>query len=93
MKQIQRSFPPFLRLKKGSCQSLAKECAPSTGNLPRRFVGNSVDRLTDRARNYFKKCQSAVKHQLNINNNKDIKKVRNMVISMIVRVRVHIVKD
>ena len=37
--------------KKGSCQLLAKECALCTGKLPRGLPRNSVDRLTDCARN------------------------------------------
>ena len=32
-----------------------KECALSTGKLPRRLAQNSVDRLTDRARNDLKR--------------------------------------
>ena len=43
-----------LPLKKSSCQLLAKECALSTGKLPRRLAQNSVVRVTDRARNDIK---------------------------------------
>ena len=52
MKTILRPFSPFRKFKKDSCQLLAKECALAVlvnclGGLP----GNTVDRLTDRARN------------------------------------------
>ena len=47
MKTFLRPFSLFRWFKKSSCQLLAKECALSTGKLPR----NSVARLTDRARN------------------------------------------
>ena len=38
MKTFLRPFSPFLWFKKGSCQLLAKECAQSTGKLPRRIA-------------------------------------------------------
>ena len=44
---------PSRWFKKGRCQLLAKECALSTGKLPR----NSVDMLTDRARNDMKSVE------------------------------------
>ena len=45
------SLPLF---KKGSCQLLAKECALSTGKLPRRLAQEVWIVLTDRARNGLK---------------------------------------
>ena len=50
MKQLLRPFSPFRCFKKGSCQLLAKECALSTGKLPKRLAQNNVERLTNRAR-------------------------------------------
>ena len=55
MKKFLRPLSPFRWYKKGSCQLLAKECALTIlvnclGGLP----GNSVDRLTVRARNDLK---------------------------------------
>ena len=38
MKEILRPFSPFRWFKKGSCQLLAKECALSTGKLPRTLA-------------------------------------------------------
>ena len=38
MKKILRPFSLFQCFKKSSCQLLAKECALSTGKLPRRFA-------------------------------------------------------
>ena len=71
MKKNLRPFSPFRLFKKDSCQLLAKvlECALIYGNLLGGFPGNSVDRLTDHARNDLKKCRRAVKHQLNNKNN------------------------
>ena len=37
-KYFLRPFSPFRWFKKGSCQLLAKECALSTGKLPRRLA-------------------------------------------------------
>ena len=57
MKTFLRPLSLFRWFKKGSYQLLAKECAPSTGKLPRTGGGlprNSVARLTDRARNDLK---------------------------------------
>ena len=59
MKKFLRPFSPFRWFKKDSCQLLAKECALTImvyclGGLP----GNSVDRLTDRARNDLKSVES-----------------------------------
>ena len=45
------SLPLF---KKDSCQLLAKECALSTGKLPRRLAQEVWIVLTDRARNDLK---------------------------------------
>ena len=46
---------PFSRwFKKSSCQLLAKECALSTGKLPKRLVQEQCARLTDCARNDLK---------------------------------------
>ena len=47
-------FSLFRWFKKSSYQLLAKECALSTGKLPRRLAQNNVARLTDRARNDLK---------------------------------------
>ena len=55
MKIFLRPFSLFRRFKKSSCQLLAKECALSTGKLPRRLPRkNSVARVTDRAQNDLK---------------------------------------
>ena len=54
MKTFLRPFSLFCWFKKSSCQLLAKECALSTGKLPRRLARNSVVRLTDYTQNYLK---------------------------------------
>ena len=54
MKTFLRPFSLFRWFKKSNCQLLAKECALSTGKLPRRLSQEHVARLTDRARNDLK---------------------------------------
>ena len=46
MKTFLRPFSLFCWFKKNSCQLLAKECALSTGKLPRRLAQEQVARLT-----------------------------------------------
>ena len=49
---------PSADSRKGSCQLLAKECALTIlVNCLEGLQGNSVDRLTDRARNYLKSVE------------------------------------
>ena len=47
-------FVLFRWFKKSSYQVLAKECAPSTGKLPRRLAQEQCGKVTDRARNDLK---------------------------------------
>ena len=56
MKKFLRPFSVFRWFKKSSCQLLAKECALSTGKLPRRLAQEQcVVRVTDHARNDLKR--------------------------------------
>ena len=54
MNRFLQQFSLFHRIKKSSCQLLAKECALSTGKCLEGLPKNSVVRVTDRARNDLK---------------------------------------
>ena len=63
MKTLLRPFSLFRWFKKSSCQLLAKECAQSTGKLPRRLTQEQCDKGNWPRLKWPKMCWRAVKQK------------------------------
>ena len=78
MKTFPRPFSPFRWFKKGSCQLLTKECALSSGKLPRRLANSKqqcgyMGKLTTLEMTWI--VFKGRKHQLNNNSNNKTNKM------------------
>ena len=67
MKKILRPFSLFHWFKKSSCQLLVKECALSTGKLPRRLAQEQCGYGNWQRPKWYKMCWRAVKQKSNQN--------------------------
>ena len=66
---ISTAIPSIPLIQEGQCQLLIKECALSTGKLPKRLAKDQCGYVNWPRPKWLEKCRRAVKHEHNNNNN------------------------